>query len=102
MAVELAKLRTAFVEKVSKEIVKQLLDNLLDDKILNFGEGESIIEENITTSDKARTLIDTVRKKGDKASNRFIFHLQNRDATLYEDLCQASGLPAKLGDAGTA
>lgn len=98
MAAELARLRTAFVEKVSKEILNQLLDNLLDDKILNSGEGEAIIEENRTTSDRARKLIDTVRKKGDKASNRFIHHLQNRDATLYEDLCQASG----LGDVGTA
>uniref|UniRef100_A0A8C6T1V8 Caspase-1 n=1 Tax=Neogobius melanostomus TaxID=47308 RepID=A0A8C6T1V8_9GOBI len=95
MAAELTKLRTTFVDRVSKEIVNQLLDNLLEDKVLNSGEQDAIVEEYKTTTDRARKLIDTVRKKGDKASNRLIHHLQNRDATLYEDLCQTCGLAAK-------
>uniref|UniRef100_A0A3B4AJ31 Uncharacterized protein n=1 Tax=Periophthalmus magnuspinnatus TaxID=409849 RepID=A0A3B4AJ31_9GOBI len=82
----LAKLRTKFVSKVSKEIVNQLLDNLLEDKVINSGERESIIEEHQTTADKARQTIDTVIKKGNKASNRLIHHLQNCDPTLHEDL----------------
>lgn len=92
MAAVLEKLRKTFVEKVSKEIVKQLLDDLEDDKILNSGEAEAIIEENPRTTDKARKLIDNVRRKGDKASNRLIHHLQMRDATLHEELCKECGL----------
>lgn len=82
---------------MSKEIVKQLLDNLLEDKVLNPGEVDAIIEENNVTSDRARKLIDTVSRKGHKASDRLILHLQNRDPTLYEELCQACGLAAKPG-----
>lgn len=90
-------MRSTFVERVSKEIVNQLLDKLQEDKVLNSGESEAIIEENRTTADRARTLIDTVRKKGEKASNRFIHHLQDRDATFFEDLCQECGLASKPG-----
>lgn len=95
MAAELLKLRKTFVEKVSKDIIKQLLDDLEDDKTLNSGEAEAIIEENPRTTDKARRLIDNVRRKGDKASNRLILHLQNRDPTLYENLCQECALATK-------
>lgn len=95
MAADLAKLRTAFVGRVSKEIVNQLLDDLLDDGVMNSGEKEAIIEENKSTADKARKLIDIVRKKGDKASNRLILHFQKRDHSLYEDLCQACGLTVR-------
>nr|QIC34717.1 caspase 1 [Bostrychus sinensis] len=95
MAEELARLRTKFVEKVSKEIVNQLLDYLLDERVLNLGERESIIEENKSTANKARKLIDTVRKKGDNASNKLIIHLQKRHPKLYKDLCQSCGQAAE-------
>lgn len=95
MTAELAKLRKVFVGKVSKDVIKQLLDDLEDEKILNSGEVEAIIEENPRTTDKARKLIDNVKNKGEKASNRLIHHLQNRDATLFENLCQECGLAVK-------
>lgn len=98
LAAELGKLRTEFVARVSKEIVNQLLDNILQDNVLNNGEREAIIEENKTTADRARTLIDTVRKKGDKASTKLITHLKKRDPTLYKDLCQSCGLAAQSGE----
>lgn len=84
------------MEKASKELIKELLDNLLDDKILTSGEVEAIIEEYPSTADKTRKLIDTVKKKGDRASNTLISYLHKRDGTLYEELCKASGVPAKL------
>ncbi|KAK7882648.1 hypothetical protein WMY93_028822 [Mugilogobius chulae] len=87
MADKLAKMRTKFVKNVSVEIIKQLLDYLLDEKILNDGEKNSIMEGNQMTSDKARQLIDTVKKKGNTASNKLISHLQECDPTLYENLC---------------
>ncbi|KAM7413026.1 hypothetical protein PAMA_020418 [Pampus argenteus] len=88
---ELAKVRSKFVDKVSKEVIKQILDDLLEDCILNDGEKDSILEENISKADKARCLIDTVKRKGDVASRKMINHLQNRDPTLYTTLGLSSG-----------
>ncbi|KAL3991896.1 bone morphogenetic protein receptor type-1B [Sarotherodon galilaeus] len=83
---ELARVRSKFVEKISKALLDQLLDDILEDGILNDGERESIVEENKNRADKARCLIDTVRKKGDQASNKLICHLQRRDPMLFAEL----------------
>ncbi|XP_040901684.1 caspase a [Toxotes jaculatrix] len=91
---ELAKVRKKFVERVSKEVINQLLDDILEDHIVNDGEKESIIEENSTRADKARCLIDTVRNKGDAASRKLIAHLQKRDPTLYTQLGLSCDQPA--------
>lgn len=88
--VELGRVRTKFVEGVSKDLVKQLLDDLLDEGILNDGEKDSILEENSTKADRARALIDTVKRKGDEASRKMIAQLQSRDPTLSRNL----GLPS--------
>ncbi|XP_042342339.1 caspase a-like [Plectropomus leopardus] len=96
MADELGKVRKKFVEKVSKALIKQLLDDLLDDGILNDGQKDAIIEEHSSTTDKARSLIDTVKKKGDEASRKMIAHIQSRDSTLYSELGLSSGQPAQL------
>ncbi|XP_035535333.1 caspase-1-like [Morone saxatilis] len=86
MADELFRVRSKFVEKVSKDLIKQLLDNILDDCIVNDGERDSIIEENVNRADRARCLLDTVKRKGDVASRKFIAHIQRRDPTLYDEL----------------
>lgn len=91
MAEDLGKLRTKFVERVSEDVLFQLLDDLLEDKVLNSGEKDKIIEGIKTTANKARTLIDNVRKKGDRASKKLILHFKERDPHLYEDL---TGIPA--------
>ncbi|CAB1347811.1 unnamed protein product, partial [Coregonus sp. 'balchen'] len=49
-------------------VIKQLLDDLLEDRVLNDEETDSVKEENITKTDQARCLIDMVRKKGGKAT----------------------------------
>lgn len=93
----LEKLRKTFVEKVSNEIVKHLLDDLEDDKVLNFREAEAIIEVNRRATDRATKLIDNVRKKGNGASNRLIHHLKTRDPFLHEELFKECGLtPGKI------
>lgn len=79
-------IRPAFVDKSSKELINQLLDDLLADNVFNDGEIESILEENKSRADKARALIDSVRKKGNNASNMMIAHLQRRDLTLFSEL----------------
>ena len=86
------------MDKVSEEVISQLLDNILKDGILNDGEKESILEKNRSRVDKARSLIDTVKKKGDKASRKMIAHLQNRDPTLLSELGLSCGLAAPPGE----
>eukprot|EP00064_Thunnus_orientalis_P004040 superscaffoldBa00000353_g4051 len=93
---ELRKVRTKFVEKVSKEVIKQLLDDLLEDSFMNDGEKDSVLEENSSRADQARCLIDLVRKKGDEASRKMIAQLQCRDPALHKTLGLSSGQPAQL------
>ncbi|XP_062275631.1 caspase-1-A-like isoform X2 [Scomber scombrus] len=92
---ELAKVRTKFAEGVNIAVIKQLLDDVLEDGIVNDGEKESILEENSTKTDKARALIDTVKRKGDEASRKLITRLYNRDPTLHKNLGLSSGQPAQ-------
>ncbi|XP_042281437.1 caspase recruitment domain-containing protein 18-like, partial [Thunnus maccoyii] len=92
---ELFKVRVKFVERANDELINQLLDELLHDSIVNYGEIDSILEENITTTDRARCLIDIVRKKGDEASRKMIAHLQHRHPALYKTLGPSSGQPAQ-------
>ncbi|XP_068567770.1 caspase a-like isoform X2 [Cebidichthys violaceus] len=56
---------------------------------------DSVLEENSSTANKARSLIDMVRKKGDEASRKMIAHLQSRDPSLYSELGLSSGQPAQ-------
>lgn len=79
-------MRGRFVEKVSKALIKQLLDDLLEDRLLNDGETDSVLEDNTGKADMARCLIDMVRRKGDRASRKMIQHLENRDPTLHSEL----------------
>ncbi|XP_053170229.1 caspase a-like, partial [Scomber japonicus] len=92
---ELSKVRTKFVEMVNSAVIKQLLDDLLEDGIMNEGEVDSILHKNSTRTDRARSLIDTVKRKGDEASKRFIDHLYKRDPTLHKDLGLSSGHPVQ-------
>ncbi|XP_049432360.1 uncharacterized protein LOC125888799 isoform X2 [Epinephelus fuscoguttatus] len=92
---ELARVRRKFVDKVSKVLIKQLLDDLLDDGVLNDGQKDSIVEEYSATADKARVLIDTVKKKGDEASRKLIAHIHSRDSALYSELGLSCVQPAQ-------
>ncbi|XP_076737430.1 protein NLRC3-like [Maylandia zebra] len=83
---ELARVRSAFVWRVTTEILTQLLEALVCDTVLNELEKESILEKNPLRADKARSLIDTVRKKGDKACKITIKHLQIKDPSLFSQL----------------
>ncbi|XP_070826079.1 caspase a-like [Chaetodon trifascialis] len=93
---ELHRVRRKFVDKASKELISQLLDDLLDDGVLMDREKESVVEKNSSRADKARDLIDTVKKKGDEASRKMIAHLHSRDPTLYSALGLSCGPPGEL------
>lgn len=79
---QLHALRKGLVEGCNKALIKALLDDLLDGKILNDGEVEYIDEENRVPSDKMRVLVDSVRKKGDASSNFLIQKVAIRDSML--------------------
>uniref|UniRef100_A0A8C7TYI1 Caspase a n=1 Tax=Oncorhynchus mykiss TaxID=8022 RepID=A0A8C7TYI1_ONCMY len=91
----------AYVKKfkqtcVTKPVIKQLLDNLLEDRVLNDEETDSVKEENSTKTKQARCLIDMVRKKGRKASEKMIARVQERDPGLYDKLGLDPRQPAKM------
>lgn len=86
------------MEKVTKSVIKQLLDDILQDGIINDMEMESIIETNVSRDDKARELIDTVKRKGDRASRKLTAHIQRRDPVLFEELGLSCDQPAPPGE----
>uniref|UniRef100_A0A8C6PC53 CARD domain-containing protein n=1 Tax=Nothobranchius furzeri TaxID=105023 RepID=A0A8C6PC53_NOTFU len=84
---ELARVRGRFADKESKAMIKLLLDDLLEDKLLNDGETGSILEDNSNKADKARALINVIKKKGDRASRKLITNIEKkRDPNLYSEL----------------
>uniref|UniRef100_A0A8C8EH66 Caspase-1 n=1 Tax=Oncorhynchus tshawytscha TaxID=74940 RepID=A0A8C8EH66_ONCTS len=86
----LCKARITFIDSVTKPVIKQLLDDLLEDQVLNDEETESVTEENSTKTEQARCLIDMVWKKGRKASEKMIVDVQERDPGLYDKLAPSS------------
>lgn len=74
--------RKLFVHSVSKDTINGLLDELLQKRVLNQGEMEKIRDENITTMDKARVLIDIVICKGPRACQICISHICEEDSHL--------------------
>ncbi|XP_035986175.1 protein NLRC3-like [Fundulus heteroclitus] len=82
----LLSVRSEFVERVSEEVLKLLLDSLEAGGVLNHSETEAILQKNQTRADKARSTIDAVRNKGNDSCKMMIQHLQLKDATLSNQL----------------
>uniref|UniRef100_A0A3P9PBR4 CARD domain-containing protein n=1 Tax=Poecilia reticulata TaxID=8081 RepID=A0A3P9PBR4_POERE len=72
--------------RVSEEILNQLLDGLLSDCVFILSEKENILQKNQTRADKARDTIDSVIKKGKRASRLTILRLHHKDPTLSNQL----------------
>ncbi|XP_054913376.1 NACHT, LRR and PYD domains-containing protein 3-like [Poeciliopsis prolifica] len=83
---KLFKVRSEFVERVSEEILKRLLDDLLLDGVFTLSELEGILQKNQTRADKARDTIDAVRKKGQRGCRLMIKRLHHMDSTLSNQL----------------
>ena len=75
-------MREGFIERVSEPVIQCLLDKLFG-SVLNDGEMEAVGEEK-GRADKARRLIDMVRKKGDEASLKMTSALHQLDPNLYQ------------------
>ncbi|KAM9320285.1 caspase-1-A-like [Gastrophryne carolinensis] len=93
MADKLLTLRKGLIDGCNLATVKGLLDDLLDAGILNYGEVELINEENRLCSDKVRSLVDTVRKKGNRSSQFLIQKVSERDHALSLELGITTKLP---------
>ncbi|CAK6973077.1 NACHT%2C LRR and PYD domains-containing protein 1b allele 3-like [Scomber scombrus] len=78
-------IRICFIDGISGPVLKSLLDKLLQEKVITEPERESAeVMQNIR--DKARFVIDTVRKKGEAASSEMIEFLCEVDPFLCEHL----------------
>ncbi|XP_067434666.1 caspase recruitment domain-containing protein 8-like [Thunnus thynnus] len=78
-------IRTCFIDGISGPVLKSLLDKMFEKKVITDSERESA-DEMQNKSDKARFVIDTVRKKGEAASSEMIEFLCEVDPFLCEHL----------------
>ncbi|XP_047434157.1 uncharacterized protein LOC125003933 [Mugil cephalus] len=76
--------RTKFVERASDPSLNKLLDELLHCGVITDAEGEAARSK--PRDDKARDLIDTVRKKGAEASSKMINIFSANDPYLCREL----------------
>ncbi|KAF1378106.1 hypothetical protein PFLUV_G00186660 [Perca fluviatilis] len=81
---KLCTVRTKFVKGVSDANLNQLLDKLLERCVINDEEMQTVRTK--SRAEKARDLIDTVRRKGTKASSLLIHTLCEVDLLLSENL----------------
>ncbi|XP_023620683.1 caspase-1-like [Myotis lucifugus] len=87
--------RMVFVQSVTSGTINGLLDDLLEKRVLNQEEMEKVRRENATDMDKARALIDSVTRKGDKASKVCIDHICEIDSHLAEKMGLPSGAQSR-------
>ncbi|XP_026216269.1 NACHT, LRR and PYD domains-containing protein 1 [Anabas testudineus] len=81
---KLLSVRTEFIDRVSGSVLKDLLDKLLENKVINSRELESI--QTMSRTDKARELIDLVLNKGNSACKIMIDNLCDLDPFVSETL----------------
>ncbi|XP_078136881.1 uncharacterized protein LOC144537222 [Sander vitreus] len=78
-------IRSSFIDGISGPVLKSLLDKLLEKKVMADSERESA-DSMQNRRDKARFVVDTVRKKGEAASSEMIEFLCEADPFLCEHL----------------
>lgn len=81
----LMSLRSEFINRVSEPVLRKLLDKLLECRVITEGEMEEIAAEGSRT-DKARRVIDSVRRKGSVASSALVSALRQVDPCLSTQL----------------
>ncbi|KAM3593015.1 uncharacterized protein V6R79_004071 [Siganus canaliculatus] len=79
--------RSSFIDGVSAPVLQSLLDKLLEKQVLSDSEKDEVSKPQ-SDRDRARYVIDVVRKKGDAASSEMIDFLCELDPFL----CQRLGL----------
>ncbi|XP_029374503.1 NACHT, LRR and PYD domains-containing protein 1a-like isoform X1 [Echeneis naucrates] len=76
--------RTEFIQRVSDTVLNQLLDKLLERGV--FSDEEMKSARTKSTADKARDVIDSVRRKGSEASSFLIAALCQLDPCVSREL----------------
>ncbi|XP_078404652.1 caspase-1-like [Cetorhinus maximus] len=83
---KLKRLRKELLNGLSSGVIADLVDEMQESGVINTSESEDILQANQTTKNKARSLIDTVSKKGVRASEKFIECLNTVDNVLCKEL----------------
>ncbi|KAM9856844.1 NACHT, LRR and PYD domains-containing protein 12-like isoform 2-T3 [Aulostomus maculatus] len=81
---ELERIRLQFIYRVSDPVLNKLLDELLELKVINEHEAEA--PRNKPREEKARGMIDAVKRKGAEASSELITILLKNDPYLCKEL----------------
>nr|XP_014267632.2 uncharacterized protein LOC101486971 [Maylandia zebra] len=81
----LLNVRSCFIDGISPPVLNSLLDRLLEKKVITDAEREEA-DTMQNRSNRARCVIDTVRKKGEAASSQMIEFLSELDLLLCEHL----------------
>ncbi|KAM9322777.1 uncharacterized protein KZ484_020875 isoform 10-T13 [Pholidichthys leucotaenia] len=81
----LSSVRPEFIQRVTEPTLYQLLDTLLQRRVINDEERQTV-RINPTTAEKARYLIDMVIRKGPEASSVLIEALREKDEYLSTEL----------------
>ncbi|XP_042073774.1 NACHT, LRR and PYD domains-containing protein 1b allele 2 isoform X2 [Haplochromis burtoni] len=84
-AERLLTVRSQFIERVSEPVLNKLLDKLLQQRVINDQEMESVRSQQ-SRADKARDVMDTVRRKGREARLLLIAALCEEDRCLSTEL----------------
>ncbi|GCC29809.1 caspase-1-like [Chiloscyllium punctatum] len=83
---KLKRLRTDLVNGLTKGVIDDLVDEMQQASVINTSESEEILQAQATTKSKARCLIDTISRKGPRASEKFIDSLNKADRELSTEL----------------
>ncbi|XP_034729526.1 uncharacterized protein LOC117945902 [Etheostoma cragini] len=81
---KLFSVRIQFLNRVTDPVLNQLLDKLLERRVINDAEMQSVRAK--SREDKARDVIDTVRRKGPEACRVLIASLREVDPCLFRVL----------------
>uniref|UniRef100_A0A3B3TSJ8 CARD domain-containing protein n=1 Tax=Poecilia latipinna TaxID=48699 RepID=A0A3B3TSJ8_9TELE len=84
MILDLRSVRPDFIDHVSNPVLDKLLDELQHCRVISDAEADQIRTK--PRVEKARELIDTVRKKGAEASSRMTSALCSNDPYLSSEL----------------
>uniref|UniRef100_A0A3B4WVC5 CARD domain-containing protein n=2 Tax=Seriola lalandi dorsalis TaxID=1841481 RepID=A0A3B4WVC5_SERLL len=77
-------IRRQFIYRVSESVLNQVLDKLFESGVVNDGEMQSLTPK--IKTEKARDMIDIVRRKGTRASSILIAALREGDPCLSKEL----------------
>ncbi|CAG6016172.1 unnamed protein product [Menidia menidia] len=96
---EVEKIRCNFVDRMPEASLKQLIDALRKDGVLNNLQKEEILQKNPVRADKARDLLDYVKNQGENACKKMIEHFKAIEPVLSSDLGVSPAHPLLKGEA---